>query len=154
MARKISFTTVLLFSFLVKFFYHPESIPPARNGKRRWLACVFRADRAIAGETRPPARMAGEAPALRCAKPSPFHRRARACPSPCLDRNERRPWSACVFRADRTIAGDRPPRYGPGRGSPRHAPVREQVLLNDSLLKVRRTLMSIAHADSQVLKVR
>ena len=26
--------------------------------------------------------------------------------------------------------GDRPPRYGPGRGSPRHAPVREQALPN------------------------
>ena len=27
----------------------------------------------------------GQAPALRYARPSPFHRRARACPSPCLD---------------------------------------------------------------------
>ena len=26
----------------------------------------------------------GQAPALRFARPSPFHRRARACPSPCL----------------------------------------------------------------------
>ena len=37
---------------------------------------------------------------------------------------------ACVFRAGRTLAGDRPPRYGPRR----------------VLLKVRRTLMSIARA--------
>ena len=28
----------------------------------------------------------GQAPALRFARPSPFHRSARACPSPCLDR--------------------------------------------------------------------
>ena len=27
----------------------------------------------------------GQAPALRYARPSPFHRRARACPSPCCD---------------------------------------------------------------------
>ena len=50
------------------------------------------------------------------------YRRARACPSPCLDRNEKRPWLAFGFRLGRTIAGDRPPRYGPGRDSPRHAP--------------------------------
>ena len=34
------------------------------------------------------------------------------------------------------IAGDRPPRYGPGRGSPRHASVRDQASPNYSLLKV------------------
>ena len=50
------------------------------------------------------------------------YRRARACPSPCLDRNGKWPWPVCGFRAGRAIAGDRPPRYGPGRGSPRHAP--------------------------------
>ena len=49
---------------------------------------------------------------LRFARPPPFHRRARACPSPCLDRNGKRPWPACGFRAGRAIAGDRPPRYG------------------------------------------
>ena len=43
---------------------------------------------------------------------SPFHRRARACPSPCLGRNGKRPWPACVFHAGRALAGDRPPRYG------------------------------------------
>ena len=32
-------------------------------------------------------------------------------------------------------------------------PVRDQALPNYGLLKVRRTLMSIEHADSQVLKV-
>ena len=32
----------------------------------------------------------GQAPALRYARRSPFHRRARACPSPCLDRNGKR----------------------------------------------------------------
>ena len=54
----------------------------------------------------------GQAPALRFARPSPFHRRARACPSPCLDRNRERLWAACDFRAGRAIAGDRPPPYG------------------------------------------
>ena len=45
-----------------------------------------------------------------------FHRRARACPSPCLGQNGKRPWTAGGFRAGRAIAGDRPPRYGmPGR---------------------------------------
>ena len=69
-----------------------------------------------------PRRRATHTPALRFARPSPFHRRARACPSPCIDRNGKRPGSACGFRAGRTIAGDRPPRYGPRRGSLRHAP--------------------------------
>ena len=64
----------------------------------------------------------GQAPALRFARPSPFHRRARACPSPCNDRNEKRRWLAFGFRLGLTLAGDRPPRYGPGRDSPRHAP--------------------------------
>ena len=50
------------------------------------------------------------------------YRRARACPSPCLDRHGKRRWLAFDFRVGRTIAGDRPPRYGPGRGSPLHAP--------------------------------
>ena len=60
----------------------------------------------------------GQAPALRFARPPPFHRRARACPSPCIDLVGKRPWQAFSFRADRAFAGDRPPRYGPGRGSP------------------------------------
>ena len=45
-----------------------------------------------------------------------------------------KPWLAFGFRVGRTLAGDRPPRYGPGRGSPLHAPVRDQVLPNDGLL--------------------
>ena len=53
----------------------------------------------------------GQAPALRFARPPPLHRRARACPSPCLGLHGKRPWAACVFRAGRAIAGDRPPRY-------------------------------------------
>ena len=54
----------------------------------------------------------GQAPALRFSRPPPFHRRARACPSPCLDRHGKRRWLAFGFRVGRTIAGDRPPRYG------------------------------------------
>ena len=45
-------------------------------------------------------------------------RRARACPSPCLDLHEKWPGSAFGFRVGRALAGDRPPRYGLGRGSP------------------------------------
>ena len=33
-----------------------------------------------------------QAPALRFARPSPFHRRARACPSPCLGRGNGVGW--------------------------------------------------------------
>ena len=36
----------------------------------------------------------GQAPALRYAKPPPFRRRARACPSPCLDRENGFGWRA------------------------------------------------------------
>ena len=43
------------------------------TGKRPWAVDDFRADRTIAGD-RPP--RYGK-------RPSPFHRRARACPSPC-----------------------------------------------------------------------
>ena len=46
------------------------------------------------------------------AKAVSLYRRARACPSPCLDPNEKRPGSVDDFRADRALAGDRPPRYG------------------------------------------
>ena len=65
------------------------------------------------------------------------HAHASGFPSPCLDQNEKRPWTAGGFRAGRAIAGDRPPRYELGR----------------VLFKVRRTLMSIARAGRQVLKV-
>ena len=34
----------------------------------------------------------GQAPALRVDRDCPLYRRARACPSPCNDRNEKRPW--------------------------------------------------------------
>ena len=61
-------------------------------------------------------------------------RRARACPSPCLGGNGKRPWAAFGFRAGRAIAGDRPPRYGPGKGFPLHAPVRDQASPNYSRL--------------------
>ena len=66
------------------------------------------------------------------------YRRARACPSPCLDRNGNRPWLAFGFRLGLTLAGDRPPRYGlqgrlrftVGRGPvPRHASVEETALV-------------------------
>ena len=105
-------------------------------------------------------RSRGTGPRATVCKAVSFHRRARACPSPCYDREgnglcrcavfaqiERsrgkparmRVWhprapalrslSSLRFTVGRgpvprhaTIAGDRPPRYGPGRGSPLHAP--------------------------------
>ena len=134
-----------------------------RSRKQPWLACGFRAERASAGD-RPP----------RYGPRSSHHRRARACPSPCLGRGNSRGWRAVFaqserargtgpratgqevlitvgrgkalamprsrkrprlargFRADRAIAGDRPPRYGPrssrhrrARKGPRHASVEE-----------------------------
>ena len=55
--------------------------------------CILKVDRrvtsamsAIAGETRSPARMAGEGPRATVCKAASVYRRARACPSPCLDR--------------------------------------------------------------------
>ena len=170
-----------------------------RLGKRRWLACVFRADRAIAGETRSHARMeTSEGPRATVCQAASLHRRARACPSPCLGRGNgvgrwtifaqvvrsrgkparmrvwhprapalryarpppfhrrgeglslavprsgKRRWFACVFRAGRTIAGDRPPRYGMpgrlpstvGRGPvPRHASIEETALVGVRFLR-------------------
>ena len=61
-------------------------------------------------------RSRGTGPRATVCKAVSLHRRARACPSPCLGRNGKRRWLACVFRAGREIAGDRPPRYGPGKG--------------------------------------
>ena len=55
---------------------------PRSRGKRRWLACGFRAGREIAGD-RPP--RYGKR-TVSDPKNSPLHRRARACPSPCLGR--------------------------------------------------------------------
>ena len=66
----------------------------------------------LAGETRSPARVAGEGPRATVVKAASIHRRARACPSPCLDRNGKWRWPMDDFRVDRTLAGDRPPRYG------------------------------------------
>ncbi len=57
-------------------------------------------------------RSRGTGPRATVCKAVSFYRRARACPSPCLDRGGKRRWLACVFRVGRTIAGDRPPRYG------------------------------------------
>ena len=56
----------------------------------------------------------------------------------------------------RAIAGDRPPRYGETEAVARltRFTAYPQAIPNYSLLKVRRTLMSIARAGSQVLKVR
>ena len=57
------------------------------------------------------ARSRGTGPRAPVCKAASFHRRARACPSPCLGLHGKRPWAACVFRAGRAITGDRPPRY-------------------------------------------
>ena len=56
-------------------------------------------------------RSRGTGPRPTVGETSSFHRRARACPSPCLDLHGKRPGPACGVRAGRTIAGDRPPRY-------------------------------------------
>ena len=83
-------------------------------------------------------RSRGTGPRATICKAVSLYRRARACPSPCLDQNEKRRWSACVFRADRAIAGDRPPRYDlqgrlrltVGRGPvPRRASIVEKALV-------------------------
>ena len=72
------------------------------------------------------------------------YRRAGACPPPCLGRNGKRRWLACVFRAGRALAGDRPPRDGMqgrlrftvGRGPvPRHASVEETALVGVRFLR-------------------
>ena len=86
----------------------------------------------------------GQAPALRFARPSPCHRRARDRPSPYLDRHGKRPWLAFSIRLCRTIAGDRPPRYGlqdrlpftVGRGTgPRHASIGKTALAGVRFLR-------------------
>ena len=50
----------------------------------------------------------GQAPALRSSRPSSFHRRARACPSPCLGLRNDRGGQAPALRYSRnpTIAGE------------------------------------------------
>ena len=50
------------------------------------------------------------------------------------------------FFLTRTLAGDRPPRYGPGKGFSSPCAVRDQASPNYSLLKVCKTLMSIEYA--------
>ena len=57
------------------------------------------------------ARSRGTGPRATVCKAASFHRRARACPSPCLGWNGKRLWAAGGFRAGRALAGDRPPRY-------------------------------------------
>ena len=57
----------------------------------------------------------GQAPALRLSRPPPFHRRARACPSPCLGRNGKTVgWRAVFARVERSRGTD-PRATGQGR---------------------------------------
>ena len=89
-----------------------------------WTADVFRSGCEIAGD-RPPRYdektilRSVEPKTMRPKKRSP-HRRARACPSPCPGLRSNHPclWAVGVFRRDREIAGDRPPRYGEKNASP------------------------------------
>ena len=62
----------------------------------------------------------GQAPALRFSRPSPLT--VGRGPVPRHASVGEMPGPAFGFRVGRTIAGDRPPRYGPGEGSFRHAP--------------------------------
>ena len=84
----------------------------------------------------------GQAPALRARKGSPRHapfgsRRARTTVSnPYNLANLGNLGNPAHLWSTRANAGDRPPRYGPGRGSPLHASVREQALPNYSLLRL------------------
>ena len=93
---------------------------PALRSKRRF---------SVGANTR-----GGQAHALRHLKHPASHRRARACPSPSIKRDRKRPWPlGCgrfsfggesagdrpphyvpsdVFRLDRTLAGDRHTHYG------------------------------------------
>ncbi len=79
------------------------SLAVHRSGKRRWLACVFRAGRAIAGD-RPPRYGEKNVPFPVGRGPVPRH-------APVVKANVRGLWSSDVFRFGRAIAGDRPPRY-------------------------------------------
>ena len=98
----------------------------------------------------------GQAPALRLSRPSPLPRRARACPSPCCGLSDARGGQAPALRFSRpppfpvgrgpvprraavyrTLAGDRPPRYGENdgfrscsSGAPAPDPFRERALPN------------------------
>ena len=59
------------------------------------------------------------APALRAWKNAPLYRRARACPSPpCGHTNDRGGQAPALRYPRRAHAGDRPPRYGPGKTRP------------------------------------
>ena len=77
----------------------------------------------------------GQAPALRFARPSPFYRRARACPSPCLGRGNGLGLRAFFAQVERsrgtgpraTVKKSVP--FTVGRGPvPRHASVGETAL--------------------------
>ena len=76
--------------------------------------------------------VAGQAPALRFARPSPFHRRARACPSPCLDR-ENGPGRRAFFLRRSYDRGGQAPALRARKGF---------------AFRSFRTLMSIARADA------
>ena len=93
---------------------------PRSGGKRRWSACVFRAGRTIAGETRSDARMAGEGPRATVCKTVSFHRRARACPSPCLGQGNGVGWRSIFARVERSRGTG--PRATGQEGSPLHTP--------------------------------
>ena len=85
---------------------------------------AIRRSQSTEGNTRvwPSPAIAGDRPPRYGSQNGPFYRRARACPSPCTDREGQ----ALALRArkkksagdrpprygDREIAGDRPPRYG------------------------------------------
>ena len=62
----------------------------------------------------------GQAPALRYARPSPFHRRARACPSPCLDWGNGLGLRAFFAQVERSRGTG--PRATGQEGSLRHTP--------------------------------
>ena len=62
----------------------------------------------------------GQAPALRLSRPSLFHRRARACPSPCLGRGNGFGWRSVFAQIGRSRGTG--PRATGSEGSLRHAP--------------------------------
>ena len=72
-----------------------------QNGKRLWAAGGFRADR----------RSRGTGPRATVCNAVFFHRRARACPSPCLGSERETALGGGWFSRRSTLAGDRPPRY-------------------------------------------
>ena len=103
----------------------------------------------------------GQAPALRHLKHPSFHRRARACPSPCINRDSKRPclWGCGRFsfrRRDRegqapALRSKRRSSFGSNvRGG--QAPALRKQWRFRSGLKVCKTLMSIAPRDTMNLR--